>query len=421
MGGSSSKDDSSSAAALSELQAMGFGAHQAAVALEASGGDVVQAAELLLSQPPPPAAPPPVQPARSDRAGPMWCAQRVGLARTDSVEERARRTAAEQQRRLIDEETAATSAELAAVERAIYRLESLESESSGEPTPHGTASRTAAARAMGLLPKRFESADLAALSYLALVRIVPVASRGLRLSSLQAAQRRLAFALALLPTGQELTPRGGSWLCPVAELDSDVFHLIAAEVVPDLPRGFAVCAPGIKLTSSPLLMGDAAAPDAAAPDAAAETDIATAIVPRNMAQHNTSYQCAVCAEPEMWTGRHYAEFTLHNLGWAACIGCVGPRFDPEMNPDAVAHRSEQGWMLGTMASTFFHHGHERPVPSWEAAPGSSYARAPYLESGTVVGLLVDIDAACISVYVDGELVSHSLFKLEVSTAHCVQN
>jgi len=129
----------------------------------------------------------------------------------------------------------------------------------------------------------------------------------------------------------------------------------------------------------------------------------------------------VCAEPEMWTGRHYAEFTLHNLGWAACIGCVGPRFDPEMNPDAVAHRSEQGWMLGTMASTFFHHGHERPVPSWEPAPGSSYARAPYLQSGTVVGLLVDIDAACISVYVDGELVSHSLFKLEVSTAHCVQN
>ena len=130
MGGSSSKDDSSSAAALSELQAMGFGAHQAAVALEASGGDVVQAAELLLSQPAP-AAPPPVQPARSDRAGPMWCAQRVGLARTGSAEERARRTAAEQQRRLIDEETTATSAELAAVERAIYRLESLESESSG--------------------------------------------------------------------------------------------------------------------------------------------------------------------------------------------------------------------------------------------------------------------------------------------------
>ena len=87
MGGSSSKNDSSSgshsrggggggggggaagasAAALSELQGMGFGADQAAVALEASGGDVVQAAELLLSQQPP-AAPPPVQPARSDRS-----------------------------------------------------------------------------------------------------------------------------------------------------------------------------------------------------------------------------------------------------------------------------------------------------------------------------------------------------------------
>lgn len=64
-GGGAGRDD---AAALSELQGMGFGRDQAAVALEATAGNVVQAAELLLSQQPP-AAPPPVrQQPQADRS-----------------------------------------------------------------------------------------------------------------------------------------------------------------------------------------------------------------------------------------------------------------------------------------------------------------------------------------------------------------
>lgn len=74
MGGSGSKGaaagggggERASAAALSELQGMGFSRDQAAVALEATGGDVVQAAELLLSQQPP--AAPPVRQAQPDRS-----------------------------------------------------------------------------------------------------------------------------------------------------------------------------------------------------------------------------------------------------------------------------------------------------------------------------------------------------------------
>ncbi len=74
MGGSGSKSGGGggggargNAAALAELQGMGFSREQAGVALEASGGDVVQAAELLLSQQPP-AAPPPVRQVQPDRS-----------------------------------------------------------------------------------------------------------------------------------------------------------------------------------------------------------------------------------------------------------------------------------------------------------------------------------------------------------------
>ena len=81
MGGSGSKDaagggggDRASAAALSELQGMGFGRDQAAVALEATAGDVVQATELLLSQQPP--AAPPVRQAQPDRSAAMAARER---------------------------------------------------------------------------------------------------------------------------------------------------------------------------------------------------------------------------------------------------------------------------------------------------------------------------------------------------------
>eukprot|EP01048_Picozoa_sp_COSAG05_P022447 COSAG05_NODE_4495_length_1489_cov_6.320863_1_plen_51_part_10 len=50
MGASASKENK---AKVAELVAMGFAEQPAVTALEASGGDVVQAAEMLLSQPPP--------------------------------------------------------------------------------------------------------------------------------------------------------------------------------------------------------------------------------------------------------------------------------------------------------------------------------------------------------------------------------
>ncbi len=84
MGGSGSKSGgggggggggAGNAAALAELQGMGFSRDQAGVALEASGGDVVQAAELLLSQQPP-AAPPPAQQAQPDRSNAIAARER---------------------------------------------------------------------------------------------------------------------------------------------------------------------------------------------------------------------------------------------------------------------------------------------------------------------------------------------------------
>eukprot|EP01043_Picozoa_sp_COSAG02_P029434 COSAG02_NODE_1831_length_10724_cov_44.091859_12_plen_341_part_00 len=250
---------------------------------------------------------------------------------------------------------------------------------------------------------------------LALYRIDPAASRKLELCSLQAAQRRLAFALVLLPSGQELTPRG-AWRCPVAELDSDVIHLIGLEVVATPSGGFTLCTTGVQLTRSTLM--------ATLRPTSLSTDIATAKRSRRSA-HNDSYECAVCDGIEMWEGQHYAEFTFHSLGWAAMIGCVGPSFDPESDRgwERVAHQSEQGWMLGTMASTFFHGYREHRVPWTQFRyQGSSIQRlgVPEIHAGTTVGLLVDVDLGHISVYVNGDLRCPSLFSLEVrlSFANC---
>ena len=63
MGASASKENK---AKVAELVAMGFAKQPAVTALEASGGDVVQAAEMLLSQPPPASTPAPAPAARTE-------------------------------------------------------------------------------------------------------------------------------------------------------------------------------------------------------------------------------------------------------------------------------------------------------------------------------------------------------------------
>ena len=123
----------------------------------------------------------------------------------------------------------------------------------------------------------------------------------------------------------------------------------------------------------------------------------------------------MCGGHEMRRGRHYATFTLRSLGQytAAMLGVVGAGFDPTVG--ACAYTSPQGWMLYTGSGSLYHADR---VTSWEGQP-----RHNELKEGDVVvrpprfhpcpfalltllrlaqGLLLDCDAATLTVWVNGE-------------------
>jgi hypothetical protein len=305
----------------------------------------------------------------------------VSLVQTHSWEERWRRESIEELCHRTDHATAAASTELDAVEARIQQLE-LVQQVAGCPRS----------------------------SYLALILEAPTIAGTRRLGSTQAAVRRLALALALLPAGQDLTP-GGGYECALAEVDSDVIVLIGAHIVAD-QAGFICCGTTIVLTRSPEMEPQASpvvrgeqhvASEEGIPPESVDGDIASTSsqVQCSSQMFRTPYQSAVCGT-EMSAGRHYAEFTFLDLGWAAMIGVVGPDFDPVRGH--VAHQSEQGWMLGSMAASCFHAGTEHQV-SWSGF-------TPNLESPQcrTVGILLDVDAGEIAVYVKGERRCKSIFK-----------
>ena len=122
-----------------------------------------------------------------------------------------------------------------------------------------------------------------------------------------------------------------------------------------------------------------------------------------------AWRSAVCDEHEMRRGRHYATFTLRTLGGDTMLGVVGAGFDPSLGNKAQS--SPQGWVLATHSGSL---RHESRGSEWEGQPGNE------LKEGDVVvrnasalscrrhsrcraqGMLLDLDAATLTVWVNGE-------------------
>jgi len=127
---------------------------------------------------------------------------------------------------------------------------------------------------------------------------------------------------------------------------------------------------------------------------------------------------AVCGEHEMRRGRHYANFTLGYDGFGPSlglrVGVVGAGFHP--TSDVPLALSNHCWSLSTRSGDLWHGG---GVNNWEGQP-----RYKELKRGDVVvrlpppnpcppatlltllravqGLLLDLDATTLTVYVNGE-------------------
>ena len=122
----------------------------------------------------------------------------------------------------------------------------------------------------------------------------------------------------------------------------------------------------------------------------------------------------------MQRGRHYATFTLRSSD-GTCVGVVGPGFDPD--EEDGAHASMQGWVLETGTGILWHAYNE--VNRLEEGdehiePGDGDVLVPLLATPAhavwwahqtlrrltalcvVQGLLLDCDAATLTVWVNGE-------------------
>ena len=113
---------------------------------------------------------------------------------------------------------------------------------------------------------------------------------------------------------------------------------------------------------------------------------------------------AVCKEPKMRSGKHYAEFTLVK-GTNCTIGVCKAEFDPEDRKLACA--TADGWGYSARLGNL-HHNTLRPTTRWT---GQKAAR-----EGNVIGMLLNMDLGSLTVYHDGvktgELVRSGLPKYD---------
>jgi hypothetical protein len=121
----------------------------------------------------------------------------------------------------------------------------------------------------------------------------------------------------------------------------------------------------------------------------------------------SGWQAAVCDQP-MTAGRHYAEFTVEELGVGMLLfGVVGSTFDAtndEENDDdndgGFGNGSKESWMLST-SGVLFHASRRIAWGDFEAFTPLNPLMTP-LEDGSVIGLELDLEQRTLAVWQDGE-------------------
>jgi len=99
----------------------------------------------------------------------------------------------------------------------------------------------------------------------------------------------------------------------------------------------------------------------------------------------------VCKDPKMRTGKHYAEFTLEK-GANATVGVCKASLDPRDSSSKLLCTTKDAWGYAAR-SGLLHHGTSRATTRWT---GCKMAREK-----TAVGLLLNFDTGCLTVYHDG--------------------
>ena len=174
-----------------------------------------------------------------------------------------------------------------------------------------------------------------AMPYLAFIgtRPSPCSPHGARVPThLQAAQRRLAFALALLPAAADGTPARRRACFEIA--DSDVARLVGVLVAGGSWLAFTVTGPRVVVHD--------------------DGTVAT--------YRSSDYQTALCPEPQMTDGVHYAEFRLLKLGRAR-LGVVHAGAGGQRLIEASA--SPAGWTFCTYSGCLWHSG---KFGAWQGQP-----------------------------------------------------
>ena len=138
-----------------------------------------------------------------------------------------------------------------------------------------------------------------------------------------------------------------------------------------------------------------------------------------LSEDGYSYRSVVCGGHEMRRGRHYATFTLRCLRQFALLGVVNASLQPTVGDGADMSHSSQGWVLATFNGALYHAdcrsqwaGQPRfdelkdgDVVVW-LAPSPRHAvptlPPPHCAGCVVQGLLLDLDAATLTVWVNGE-------------------
>ena len=99
-------------------------------------------------------------------------------------------------------------------------------------------------------------------------------------------------------------------------------------------------------------------------------------------------QCAMCGQ-EMRNGVHYAEFAILSLGAYVMPGLATCLLSPSSG--RPGHTTPNAWMLDSRNGQLCHEG---KGTDWSGQPQA-------LNAGDCVGLLLDLDAGSLAVYVNG--------------------